>query len=49
MPAKITSSTKVARQPNAICNAPPMVGATIGAKAVIDPMIDNSRLARGPE
>ncbi len=36
MPAKITSSTNVARQPNAICNTPPMVGATIGAKAVID-------------
>ncbi len=49
MPAKITSSTNVARQPNAICNTPPMVGATIGAKAVIDPMIDNSRLARAPE
>ena len=49
MPAKITSSTNVARQPNAICSTPPMVGATIGAKAVIDPMIDNSRLARAPE
>ena len=49
MQAKISSNTNVARQPNAVCNNPPMVGATIGANAVIDPIIDNSRLARGPE
>ena len=47
--AKTTSSTKLARQPNAVCNTPPMAGATIGANAVIDPISDNSRPARTPE
>ena len=47
--AKTTSSTKLARQPNAVCSTPPLAGATIGANAVIDPISDNSRPARTPE
>ena len=47
--AKIINRTKQARQPNMVCNTPPIVGATIGAKAVIEPISDNSRPARAPE
>ena len=32
-----------------VCSTPPIVGATIGAKAVIEPISDNSRPARAPE
>ena len=47
--AHITNSTKVARQPNQICNPPPITGAIIGATPVIAPISDNSRPARTPE
>ena len=46
---KTTSKIKIARQPNAVCNKPPIIGATIGANAVTDPISDNSRPARAPE
>jgi len=47
--AKTTSRMKLERQPNAVCSAPPITGATMGANAVIDPISDNSRPARTPE
>ena len=47
--AKLISRMKQARQPNMVCNTPPIIGATIGAKAVIEPISDNSRPARAPE
>ena len=40
---------KLARQPNAVCSTPPIIGATIGAKALIEPISDSSRAARTPE
>ena len=40
---------KLARQPNALCRTPPIIGATIGMSALIEPMSDNSRAARTPE
>ena len=40
---------KLARQPNAVCNTPPIIGATIGENALIDPISDNSRAALTPE
>ena len=40
---------KLARQPNAVWKTPPIIGATIGAKALIDPISDSSRAARTPE
>ena len=46
--AKDTSRMKLERQPNTVCSTPPITGATIGAKAVIDPISDNSRPARTP-
>ena len=39
---------KLARQPKAICRTPPIIGATIGAKALIDPISESSRAARTP-
>ena len=40
---------KLARQPNAVWSTPPIIGATIGANALIDPISDSSRAARTPE
>ena len=40
---------KLARQPKTFCIRPPIIGATIGANALSDPIRDSSRAARTPE
>ena len=40
---------KFARQPKPACKTPPIIGATIGAVALIDPMSESSRAACTPE
>ena len=49
MTAAAAIRTKFARQPNCVCNKPPIIGATIGANALIDPISESSRAARTPE
>ncbi len=40
---------KFARQPKPVCSRPPIIGPTIGAMALIDPMSESSRAACTPE
>ena len=48
MPAT-ASTTNIERQPNAVWSVPPIIGASTGATAITEEMIDSSRPARAPE